>query len=117
MIDGKILKFGYGDIGVSNVWRNMRFIPFKPPVEIGTDTRPLFADGSIEAVGEPIMITFETFQDFNELQDKLKNVYTQRVFEFKGYTFDFSNYNEKSVEVCNDALRRAYMNFLQCAAC
>ena len=50
MIDGKILKFGYGDIAVNAAGFAMTFTPFKPPVEIGTNTRPLFANGDIQSI-------------------------------------------------------------------
>ena len=119
MIDGKILKFGYGDIAVGCINANMTFTPFKPPVEVGTHCYDLFINGDITPIGEKVAIRFDSFNDFAELKDKLEGVRTatQKVFEFKGYTFDFSNYNVKSVEVVDDARYHAYMAYLRCAAC
>lgn len=120
MIDGKILKFGYGDIAVGNKFTNMQLIPFKPPVEIGTDCNDLFANGDITPIGEVVMIKFNSLEDFAELKDKLEGVRpatASKVFEFKGYTFDFSNYNVKSVEVVDSVRYAIYMNYLRYAAC
>jgi hypothetical protein len=119
MIEGKILKFGYGDIAVQNKFTNMRLVPFKPPVEIGTSCHDLFDNGDIVQVGEAVVIKFDTLNDFTELKEKLRSVRntTIKVFEFKGYIFDFSNYNEKSVEVVDSVLHGIYMDYLRCAAC
>ena len=120
MIDGKILKFGYGDIAVGHKFTNMQLIPFKPPVEIGSDCNDLFANGDITPIGEVVMIRFNSFQDFAEFKDKLEGVRSatvSKVFEFKGYIFDFSNYNVKSVEVVDSIRYAIYMKYLQCAAC
>lgn len=120
MIDGKILKFGYGDIAVNNGVALMKFIPFKPPLKIGTCCRELFANGDIERIGEPIIIKFDNFGDFAELKDKLESVRhtnATKVFEFKGYTFDFSHYDEESVDVVENVRYAVYMGYLQLAAC
>lgn len=117
MIDGKILKFGYGDIAVANKVFAMALTPFKPPVEVGTDCYDLFSLGVIEPIGETIYIQFETFFDFHDLKDKLDNLHTHKVFVFKGYTFDFTNYNAKSVEVVENVRKAILRAYLQCAAC
>ena len=118
MIDGKILKFGYGDIAVGNVGFYMQLTPFKPPVEVGTSCKDLFSNGDIIPIGEVVKIKFETFNDFTELKCKLEDVCNtiQKSFEFKGYTFDFSNYNKVSIEVVEQIRYAIYINYLQCAA-
>lgn len=120
MIKGKVIKLGYGDVAVGNIGFYMKLTPFKPPVEVGTKCNELFANGDIKPIGESIMIRFDSFADFTELKDKLESVRPEnasKVFEFKGYTFDFSNYNVKSVEIVDRARRAVYMNYLQLAAC
>lgn len=120
MIDGKVLKFGYGDIAVQQGNTFMRFVSFKPPVEIGTHFRELFRNGDIEPVGEPITIKFDGLGEFTELKDKLEGVRLEnapKVFEFKGYTFDFSHYNVKSVEVVDSVRYATYMEYVRLSAC
>lgn len=120
MIDGKILKFGYGDIAVGNIGFYMQLTPFKPPVEVGISCNDLFANGEITPTGKTVMIKFETLNDFTELGNKLEAVRkagVPKVFEFKGYTFDFSYYNEKSLKVVNQVRGAIYLAYLQCAAC
>ena len=120
MINGKILKFGHGDIAIEQSCASIKFTPFKPPVEIGTCCRELFHNGDIEPIGETITVKFDNFSDFAELKDKLEGVRpvnASKVFEFKGYTFDFSNYNVKSVEVFDSIRYAVYMEYLKLSAC
>jgi hypothetical protein len=89
-------------------------------VEVGTRCNELFHNGDIKPIGEVILIKVANFKDLQELRNKLKNAYIgndSRIFEFKGYTFDFSNYNEKSVEVCETVLNYIHATFLLNAAC
>ena len=118
MIDGNTLKFGYGDLCIGSLSGLMlQIIPFKPPLEIGTACNEAFENGDIETTGDPIYIKFTKLQDFKELRQKLKDVCTNKIFEFKGYTFDFSNYNEKSVDVVKRKLKDVYETYLRLAAC
>ena len=120
MIDGKILKFGYGDIAVGDVGFYMKLTPFKPPIEVGSECNGYFADGIIKPIGPAIMIKFEGLSDITEFRTKLESVCpidAPKSFEFKGYTFDFSNYNVKSVMVAETILHNIRMNYLCCAAC
>lgn len=120
MIDGKIIKAGYGDIAVGNFGWHIQFTPFKPPLEVGTTVRDLFGNGDIVPTGDTITITLNSDSDFAELKAKLEGVRPKKaskIFEFKGYTFDFSNYNEKSVEVFERVRCVAHIYYLQVAAC
>ena len=117
MIEGNTLKFGYGDIAVSTKGFNLIFTPFKPPVEVGTNCFSLFKSGEIEAIGEAIYIKFTDLKDFKELQEKLENVYENKVFEFKEYTFDFTNYNEISVGILEKGRKIIYTRYLELSAC
>ena len=120
MIDGKVLKFGYGDISVRACGFAMTFTPFNPPVDVGTNARGPFASKAVQPIGETISIKFKDFKDFAELTQNLRMACFDeafRVFKFKGYTFDFSNYNEKSVGVVDSVLCCVYQTFMSCAAC
>lgn len=117
MIEGNTLKFGYGDIAVRTTGLKLTLVPFKPPVEVGTHCTKLFESGEIEAIGEPIHIEFTDFKDFKELQKKLEDVYENKIFEFKGYIFDFTNYNKTSVEIIEYARKFIYTRYLKLSAC
>lgn len=117
MIEGNTLKFGYGDIAVNTKGLKLRFIPFKPPVEVGTHCADLFKNGDIEAIGEPISIKFSDLKDFTELLKKLKDVDENKVFEFKGYVFDFTNYNKTSVEILECGRKIIYSRYIELSAC
>lgn len=114
MIDGNILKFGHGDIAVGyRVTGILTFQQFKPPEECGS-----YVSDNVEYTSEQIIINFTCYEEYLELSNKLKDVKSKNIstFEFKDYIFDFTNYNEKSVEVCERYLKRAMSWYLMCCA-
>lgn len=114
MIDGSILKFGYGDIGVDSdvLTQRMSFQQFKPPAKCGDNVSE-----DVEYIGEEIIMKF-SFEDYCEFNKKLKEVSDRNIstFNFKGYVFDFTNYNEESVRVCKKHLRNAMYMYFMCMA-
>lgn len=113
MIDNNILKFGYGDIAVgSSPAQLIRFQQFKPPEECGN-----YVSNNVEFIGKEIIISL-TYEDYRNLKDKLKEVKSRNIslFEFKGYIFNFTNYNEKSVEVCEKHMEDAMKWYFICYA-
>lgn len=116
MIDGKIFKFGYGDIlvGGNPGTRQMNFQQFKPPAKVG-DT--VMCD-EVEWIGERILIEI-SYKDYQKLCKLLDNVKTREIskFSFNGYVFDFTNYNEKSVGVCKEKLNEAMSLYFLAVAC
>lgn len=105
MIDakGKVLKFGYGDIGVGadSINFQITFQQFKPPSKCGT-----YTTGKEKYVGKKICITL-TYQTYCELMEHLERVKSKEItkFIFKGYTFDFTNYDKESIRVCQRQAR------------
>ena len=99
MIKDTTIYFGYGDIIVHNGWYTLKFIHINNQYPIGFDTTEISAtDTEISH----ITIDFRTMTSLNDFISKLKDVLLDgmRSFEYNGYTFDFTNYNEDSVEVC-----------------
>ena len=90
MIDGNVLKFGYGDIAVgSNIWTHeMTFQEIKPPLECG-DRVP----DDWGKIGRNVTITlnFDDYVNLSKLISKVKNKELS--------IFDFSKYDEKSITV------------------
>ena len=94
MIKGNILEFGYGDVAVSsNGTGYIKFTNIKPPLECGTR---ITSGMSIE-YGDSITIYEDEILEFYNLVETVNIDNT--VVEYKGYTLDFSNYNEKSVKI------------------
>lgn len=116
MIEEKIFKFGYGDISVGGnpFTRQMNFQQFKPPAKIGNEV----IDDEVEFIGERILIeiAYEDYQKLSKLFDDVKSRKISK-FTFKGYIFDFTNYNEKSVEVCKKKLNEAMSLYFLAMAC
>ena len=115
MIEGKVLKFGYGDIcvGVNQPRFQISFQQFKPPAKCGETLE----NKNIEFIGEKIIITL-SFEDSNSFCKLLKEVENKNIteFEFKEYTFDFSNYNSESIKVCRTKARQAIYLHMMCIA-
>ena len=97
MIYGNVLKFGYGDIcvGSDGLTQRMSFRQFKPPAKCGDQVLD-----DIEYIGDEIILKF-SYEDYCEFSKKLEQVYNKETAEFifKGYVFDFTNFNEESVQV------------------
>lgn len=115
MIVGNELKFGYGDIcvGSSAFFMELRFQQFKPPAECGG---PIPEE--VEFIGDKIIMKI-SYEDYRELKNNLKKVSTKEIssFTFKDYIFDFSNFNEESVKVCELHLDNAMREYFRLSAC
>jgi len=112
MIKGNTLYFGTGDILVgSNDLGYMNFENIKPPQEIGkTITKEIYS-------GLEIGLNLEIWEDnIHELYELFKTVNeNNRVVKYKDYTFDFTNYNQGSVNVCRKFSYRTVN--IMCLAC
>ena len=102
MINGNVLKFGYGDIVVygNAALQRMSFQQFKPPTECGNEVSE-----DVEYIGDKILIDI-SYEDYCKLKNNLERVNKKEVcqFTFKDYIFDFSNYNVKSVNAVSRKL-------------
>lgn len=116
MIIRNIFKFGYGDISVhsNGIEQVIRFREFKPPGECGE----CLLSKDIEYTSDEIILDI-SYEDYCELRQKIKYVLDKEtfVFEFKGYIFDFSNYNEASVKVVSRNLENAMSGYFGLLAC
>lgn len=110
MIDGNVLKFGYGDIAVgSSALSNIiTFQQFKPVGKCGDKVSK-----NVEYIGEEIVIKI-SYNDHWEFIKPLNKVANNEIsiFEFKGYIFDFTNRNIDSVIVCKEHIDNAMLTCL-----
>ena len=107
MIINNCIKFGYGDIhiggdsGISSlsIWQ------IKTQGEVG---RFVTMDKT-EHVGDPIII-YVDYDDYKYLCKCLSEVRLRKIdnFEYKNYIFDFSNYNQKSLDIFIKALNISF---------
>ena len=114
MINGNRLKFGYGDICVKSdaLTQRISFQQFKPPTECGCNVPE-----DVKFIGNEIILEF-SYEDYCEFSKKLEQVYNKETAEFifKGYVFDFTNFNEESIKVCKKHLNGAMQYYFMCMA-
>lgn len=110
MIKGNIIYFGYGDILVGvNAYGILNLTEIEQPKEIGSI---------------PEIESFKKLQTIslmikNEHLTEIKKVLNKEKLEIKidNYILDFSNYNEKSIKVVENAITRALWCYFLSLAC
>lgn len=113
MIKDKTIIFGCGTVAVGSALRYITFQELRPPEICGTPLERCKAN----LVGKEISIPIN-YHDYVEYTMKLHKVNTNQggTFEFKGYVFDFTNYNSISVDVCKMHAEVALCNYTRIAA-
>lgn len=117
-INNKTFYFGYGDILVNSC--EMPFIRFTgivPPLEIGTVVdQDTLAD--LDGATETIEIKFDSLKEAHNFKHMLERVNRlNNSFEYGGYAFDFSNYNESSIQVLLTHINSVITSFVRLMAC
>ena len=117
MIEGNVLKFGYGDIcvGGRQFRQSVTFRQFKPPANCGDK----IIEKNIEYTGEELELHLCDLNEYARFVAILKCVKSGKcnIFGFKNLIFDFTNYNEKSVDTCIRKADEAIESYLRCMAC
>ena len=116
----KTFYFGYGDILVGSEYISLRFREFEPPLEVGTAVN----EGSMNELGlkytsDKVTISFCSYEEakcFSKLLDSMDGKDNFQ-FDFKGWRFNFSIWNPKSVEAIKLHLNAVKSNLLMCMAC
>lgn len=106
MIANKILKFGYGDIGVSALGRRFYLQQMESCYECGTE------HNEATLIGKQIEMWL-SYKEYCDLCEKIRLVETKEIlsFSFKGYIFDFHRFDEgsiRSVKRCLQCIGRYY---------
>ncbi|PAD70669.1 hypothetical protein CHH83_02365 [Bacillus sp. 7586-K] len=115
MIQNKVLKFGYGTIVVtsSDFFRTVEFKYIHPPKPIGE-----IKEKDLNEIVILDKVVFKYDSDMNLFYKELLNVTPENsILNFRGYTFDFTNYNEESLKVVIKGFKTAVMGFLLALAC
>lgn len=118
-LDTKTLYFGDGDICVGNSTFGLTFREFEPPIEVGTViTDELEKKIMLEYTSEWFTLPIKTYEEAMTL-DKLLDKMDGRdfyYFHFGDFTFNFANWNPKSIEVIKGHLSIVKSNLLMCMA-
>lgn len=94
MIEGNILKFGFGSIAVGHDMDN-----YSLRISHTLDNGPV-GNTLDERIGDIVYIGFPFGDDFVLLENQLRTVSEENpLFHFRGYVFDFSHYNPVSVQM------------------
>ena len=115
-LDNKTLYFDYGDICVGDNGLALQFREFEPPIEVGT----WFEDDSkVNWLSEQFSIPITYYEEAEALEKLLDDMDGKDnfQFDFKGWRFNFSLWNPKSVEVIKLHLNAIKRNLLMCMAC
>lgn len=99
MIEGNVIKFGYGDVVVAHVFTSLKLTCINKTYPLG---HTISGDDTSYDIITQINIDFHTFISINEFISKLKDVLLDevRIFKYGNYIFDFTNYNETSLNAC-----------------
>ena len=122
-INTKTLHFGNGDIMLGSYGNIMYFQGLKFSIEVGTCiNNKIIEESNIERITDKFYIDFRDMQEILTLERLLKLVIDNNgenfvQFKFKDFTFDFSNYNEKSISKILyylGSIRDALLTFTAC---
>ena len=117
MIIENRLIFGYGDIGVGFNNFGLTFTQLKPPAEVGATLNPEYCSKHEIEFGKEYNLTMN-LDDVHELKRMINKVTKNNcIFEYKGFIFDFSKYNEGSIDVVKKKLGNPPFFFLLPYAC
>ena len=117
----KTCVFGYGGIHVSVLMQRIECYSIKPP--LGAGTKILDKDGNKigdwEYTGNQLNVLFNTITEFKEMCSLLSEIETNKggTFTFKGITFDFTKYEQESMNIVKQAMRFVELNFIRLMAC
>ena len=118
MIIGKHLRFGYGDIsiGCNKASCSVEFYQIK---DAKLECGDIVYSDEVTQVEPPVVLSFQDSEDYLHFQALLTRVCAGDLkwFKFHGLIFDFSNYNDKSVSVCQTKAMHAMYPYLIALAC
>lgn len=112
MIEGKVIKFGFGTIVISgdDFTKVLTLSYIEPPKEVGGLIRE-----SILPIEE---VKFKYNKDMEKFYEDLKMVDEENCkIEFRGFTFDFTEYNTKSVNALMVRVKKVIVGFQLGLAC
>ena len=115
--------FGYGAVAPRVIFQVIHFKEIAPPVGPGTklfdgDYRDIKI-GTWEYTGNELHLLINDLDEANTIEKLLDEVERNScgIFKFKNITFDFTKYNQKSMDSVKYAVYVAKMNLMRVIAC
>ena len=120
-METKTCIFGYGGIQVKTFLQMICFEGIKPPM--GAGTRILDEEGNKignwEYTDSELTVLFNTMTEIKTVCDLLSEIEKNQggSFTFKGITFDFTRYEQASMNIVKAAMENVKLNMLRLMAC
>jgi len=114
MIKGNTVYLGYGDVAVNaTITDKIEFINIKPPYTIGESLIGVEGIEYLESIEEKL-----SYNDCREILEQLKEITEENnIIKIKEITVNFSNFNQKSVDVVIRAVKHIMRNYIKLMAC
>jgi len=110
MIEGNVLKFGYGTLEVEDLPDRcgLMFRHFTPALTCGAKVFPQH----VTYIGNPVYCYVEP-DDYDMFLHSLNRVKSEEIdiFEYNGHVFDFSNAEPISAEMCIKHLDSTHIKY------
>ena len=120
-METKTCIFGYGGIRVDTVMQYLQFNGIKPPMGAGTRIFAANGDkiGDWEDTGSELHILFNTMTEVKTVCDLLSEIEKNHggTFTFKGITFDFTRYEQASMNIVTYAMQKIKFYLTMLIAC
>lgn len=113
--------FGYGGIRVKPVMQYIHFYGIKPPVGAGTYILDENGNkiGDWEYTGSKLNVLFNTTEEIHTVNNLLSEIEKNKggSFTFKGITFDFTTYEQASMNIMKSAMEHVTFALMRLIAC
>lgn len=120
-METKTCIFGYGGIQVCTMMQMIVFKGIKPPMGAGTrildEKRNKIGDW--ECTGSTLTVLFDTMTEIKIMCDLLDEVEKNQggAFIFKGIAFDFTRYEQASMNIVKSAMGKVKLGLTRLMAC
>lgn len=120
-METKTCIFGYGAIRVKPILQYVEFYGIKPPMGAGTHILDENGNkiGDWEYTGSKLSILFNTMAEVREIRSLLSKIEDNQggSFTFKGITFDFTAYEQASMNIVKSAMEHVALSITRLIAC
>lgn len=112
MIKGNTVYYGYGDIyNDCSGFDTLIFMNFEPSQKVGTNV-----DIRHVKIINRISVSL-SLNELYDLENKLKSIKMSEIINIKNINLDFSNFNQKSVNIVLSTVKCLIMNTISLMAC
>ena len=115
-------RFGYGGIFINISYQMISFCEIKPPVGAGNyvfDKEDNIKIGDWEFTGNKLTIFFDNLDDVQKFETALDKTEELKggFFKFKDVILDFTKYEQASLDIVRNAVKRVKLNIISLSAC